>query len=480
MKPFENEQLQPEETTSGPEPEAQAEAAAESASEQASPSGYYHGVGAGQREAPFARTPYATYHSNQDDQQPYYDFRQPYGTYQQPEPAKPPKKKKHYGKKILKGTAAVIVAAVLVVASCGITAGFTSMYWNNQYDSMMQYMNEKVAALKEQIAEQEYQSGVSGGVVESVGGSLTPGEIYSRNVSSVVALTCALTGVSNGESYTATSSGTGFVITSDGYIVTNHHVVDGAVSIAVTMANGKVYNAQLIGSDATNDVALIKVDATGMKPVTLGVSGAMRVGDQVVAIGNALGELTSSLTVGYVSGMDRNVSTDGTVINMLQTDVAINSGNSGGPLFNARGEVIGITTAKYSGTTSSGASIEGISFAIPIDDVLDTLDDLKNFGYVKSAYLGVYVADVDPATANYYGFPVGVYVSSTMPGFCAEKAGVMPKDIIVDLGGYEITCMSDLSRALRVFEAGETVTMKVWRSGREIILTVTLDEKPQQ
>lgn len=436
---------------------------------QQNPSGYYHGAGVGYREAPFVSSPYATYH-------PYRDSQQPYQTQQQPQA---PEEKKHHGKKVLRGFVAVILAIVLVAVSSGVTAGITGLYWEQKYERMMDYLDEKTAALEDKIDEVGDRTGVSGGVLETPGETMTAGQIYQQNVNSVVALTCTQSGVSNGAPFTATSAGTGFVVSQDGYIVSNHHVIEGAQSIAVAMADGTVYNARLIGSDATNDVALLKVEAVGLDPVTIGSSSDMQVGDQVVAIGNALGELTSSLTVGYVSGMDRNVSTDGTVINMLQTDVAINSGNSGGPLFNARGEVIAITTAKYSGTTSSGASIEGISFAVPMDDVLGILEDLGKYGYVKSAYLGVYVANVDPTTANYYGFPVGVYVSSTMPGYCAEKAGLQAKDIIVELGGYTVTNTSDLSRALRKFEAGETITVKVWRGGKEVLLSVTLDERPQ-
>ena len=457
MEPFENEEL--EQFASAPQ-----EPAPEPVQQEQNQSGYYHGAGVGHREAPFANTPYATYHSEQS-YQPY----QNYQSYQAP--AQPPKEKKHYGKKILKGSVAMLIAAGLVVASSGITAGLTSMFWNRQYDILMQYMDEKVAALEDQIEEMGDRTGINGGILETPGETLTAGQIYNQNVNSVVALTCTLE--------SGVSAGTGFVWTEDGYIITNHHVVSGAGNISVTFADGSVYTARLIGSDATNDVALIKVQATGLDAVTLGSSSDMQVGDQVVAIGNALGELSSSLTVGYVSGMDRNVNTDGTVINMLQTDVAINSGNSGGPLFNARGEVIGITTAKYSGTTTTGATIEGISFAIPMDDVLGILEDLRDYGFVRSAYLGVYVTNVDPATADYYGFPVGVYVSDTMPGYCAQKAGVQSKDIIVELGGYRISNTSDLSRALRKFEAGDTITVKIWRGGQEVMLTITLDERPQ-
>jgi serine protease Do len=256
-------------------------------------------------------------------------------------------------------------------------------------------------------------------------------------------------------------------------------VISDASEITVSFEDGTQYPAKLVGSNASSDIAMLKVEATGLRPVTIGKSSNLAVGDQVVVIGNALGELSFSLTVGYVSGMDRNVTTDGSVMNMLQTDAAINSGNSGGPMFNARGEVIGINTAKYSGTTTSGASIEGIGFAIPMDDVLGMLEDLRDFGYIKGASMGVYVTNVDSATAEMYNLPLGVYIKEVIADSAAQKAGIQAKDIVVELGGYEIKNTNDLTRALRHFEGGQTATVTVWRSGVEMILTITFDEKTE-
>lgn len=276
-----------------------------------------------------------------------------------------------------------------------------------------------------------------------------------------------------------TSAGSGFVLTKDGYIITNHHVIENATSVKVSTYDGTEYDAQIIGSDSTNDVAVLKVDAEDLSAVTIGSSDDLVVGDQVVAIGNPLGELTSTLTVGYVSAKDRDVTTEGTILNMIQTDAAINSGNSGGPLFNMKGEVVGITTAKYSGSSSSGASIEGIGFAIPIDDVMPLVDDLINYGYVNSAYLGVMVSNMDEETAAYYNLPIGVYVQEVTPGYAAEKAGVQAKDIIVALGDCNVSNTSDLTRLLRNYKAGDKTTLTVYRSGAKVVLDITLDEKPQ-
>ena len=438
---------------------------------------FYHGAGVGQRETPYGQSPYATYHG----------YRQPWQTppqwqgYQQNwqppvQPQNQPEKKKKGGK-VWRTILCTVLILALVVSCCGATAYLCNQYWQEQYDLIKQNMADKLTALQQQIDDNQIKVESGGSLGD--GQTLTAAQIYQQNVNSVVAITCAVRKTNSaGQIVESHTSGTGFVITENGYIVTNHHVIDDATKITVTMSNGMEYAAVLVGSNDTNDVAVIKVGATALDPVTIGSSSAMQVGDQVVAIGNALGELSSSLTVGYISGMDRDVSTDGTVINMIQTDAAINSGNSGGPLFNAKGEVIGITTAKYSGTTTSGASIEGISFAIPMDDVIDMIEDLRDFGYIKSAFLGVMVWEVDATVAATYNLPQGVYVEEVTPGYCAEKAGVRAKDIIVELGGYTIKTMNDLSRALRSYEAGETVTIVVWRSGQEIILNITLDEKP--
>jgi len=173
------------------------------------------------------------------------------------------------------------------------------------------------------------------------------------------------------------------------------------------------------------------------------------------------------------------VRTDGSSINMIQTDAAINSGNSGGPLFNMAGEVIGITTAKYSGTTNSGATIEGIGFAIPMDDVAGMIEDLISHGYITGAYLGVMVQDMDSEDAQMYNLPLGAHVVEVTEGSCAEKAGIQAKDIIVNIGGHTVRNISELTRALRKLEAGQTTTVTVYRGGAELHLDITLDQKPQ-
>lgn len=375
-----------------------------------------------------------------------------------------PVKKDH---KWIRRFVASFLVICLVGGSCAATAYFMNNYWEKKTDIFSQVMNNKISALQQQLDDMEYINNGGGSVIAPVEGSLTPAQVYDKNVSAVVAVT------------TDSSMGSGFIISADGYIVSNQHVVDGAKSIYIVMHDGTEHKATLVGQDATNDVSLLKIESSELPYANIGSSDRIAVGAQVCAIGNPLGELTATLTVGYISAKDRVVATDGTTLNMLQTDAAINSGNSGGPLFDMYGNVIGITTAKYSGTSTSGATIEGIGFAIPIDDVMGIVSDLQEFGYVKTAYLGVSVRDVDATVIQNYGFPAGAYVVETVEGLSADQAGVKAKDIIVNIGGYTVTSVSELTRVLRKFDAGDTTTITVFRSGTEVNLSITMGEKPQ-
>lgn len=381
-----------------------------------------------------------------------------------------------------KAVAACVSVIAIAAGSCAVTAQVLGSRWERENRKMQQEFENRIGELQAQVevAERTFER-TAGGV--SVSGTasadgLTPAQVYARNVRSVVLIQSKVHASGFTGSSMAVSSGSGFILTEDGYILTNSHVVEGAASVSVTTHDGDVYDAKVLGSDSVNDVALLKVEAEGLQAVTVGSSDDLIVGDQVVAIGNPLGALTSTLTVGYVSAKDRDIATDGSIINMIQTDAAINSGNSGGPLFNMRGEVIGITTAKYSGASSTGASIEGIGFAIPVDDVMPLINDLRDYGYVTGAYLGVVVSDMDAQTASIYNLPVGAYVREVTPGYCAEAAGLQPKDIIIALGEHEVSGITGLTRALRHFKAGDSTTITVIRSGQKLSLPITLDEKP--
>ena len=308
---------------------------------------------------------------------------------------------------------------------------------------------------------------------------LTPAQVYARNVASVVGITCSSTTLIGGQSVQTTVTGSGFFLSEDGYVVTNYHVVAEASSISVVTQDAEPHEASLVGRDATADMALLKVEGDHFQPVTLGSSSELAIGDMVVAIGNPLSALEATQTVGYISGKNREVSTDSNVVNMLQTDAAINSGNSGGPLFNMRGEVVGITTAKYSGTSASGASIEGLSFAIPIDDLKKSMEDLMTQGYIRSAYLGIRGMDVEAAAVDTYGLPKGAYVESVEPEGAAAAAGVQPKDIITALGDHPVDSFNALARALRTFQAGDRTQITVYRGGQTLVLDITLSERPQ-
>ncbi len=399
----------------------------------------------------------------------------------QPEPAPVQEAPIPAGKKakspLLKRVVAILLVVGLVFVGCVITAACVSIYWNGQLETLNKVVDNKLAVMQEQMQDQSSGSSIKPAVPQE---GMTPGQVYEKNVKAVVAVSnqSLMTNLFGQVSETA-SSGTGFIISEDGYIVTNYHVVEGATTLKVITWDEKEHPATLVGGDATNDLAVLKIEETGLPYTTIGSSDQLAVGDQVAAIGNPLGELTSTLTVGYVSAKDRAVNTDGSYINMLQTDAAINSGNSGGPLFNMAGEVVGITTAKYSGTSNSGATIEGIGFAIPIDDVIGMIEDLISNGYIGGAYLGVMVRDVDASVAQMYGLPMGALVDNVTLGSCAAKAGVQPKDIIVNLGGYSVSSISELTRVLRRFEAGESTTITVFRGGMEVHLEITLDDKPQ-
>ena len=428
----------------------------------------YHGTGAGRKESPYAHSPYVMNHQPQPNYQPNYEYQAP------PKPPKQKKPRRGIWKKLLCG----ILALVVIAGSCGITAACVSDYWEDRLEDNYKFFSLRISELEKQMQSiSQNGNSVSGSPAASEG--LTPSQVYAQNVDSVVAISTTIQTTMYGQSAQGKSSGSGFILTEDGYVITNYHVVEGATAIEVVCHNGTSYVAQLVGQDSTNDLAVLKVDATDLPAATVGSSSNLIIGDMVVAIGNPLGELTATQTVGYVSGINREVTTDNTIISMIQTDAAINAGNSGGPLFNMYGEVIGITTAKYSGTTGSGASIEGIGFAIPIDDVMSSISDLIDYGYVTGAYLGVTVQNTDAEAAAVYGLPTGARIMEVVPGASADRAGLKVNDIIIRLDNDTVSNITELTRALRKYKAGDTASITVIRGGAEVTLDITLDEKPQ-
>ncbi len=313
---------------------------------------------------------------------------------------------------------------------------------------------------------------------------MTDAEVYAANVNSVVSINTTATAGTNffGQSVQTASAGSGFVLTADGYIVTNYHVVEDADTVTVTMYNGDEYDAKYVGGDEDYDIAVIKVEAENLQPVTVGDSDTLNVGDHVLAVGNPLGELTFSMSGGMVSSVNRAINVSGTPFNMIQTDASINPGNSGGPLFNSYGEVVGIVSAKYS-SASNEESVEGLGFAIPINDVIAMIQDIMTNGYVTNKpYLGITGGSMTEQMAAQFRYDIdsGVFVYSVEEGGAADKAGLQMGDVITKVGDTDITSMDDLNVVKKQYSAGDTATFTIYRDGKEMTVEVTWDAVPAQ
>ena len=309
----------------------------------------------------------------------------------------------------------------------------------------------------------------------------TANDIYTLACSQTVGIKTEVTYTNMfGQTSSTAVSGTGFVVTTDGYIMTNYHVIEYAYesnrTVSVIFKDGTQYDASIVGVEAENDVAVLKIDATGLTPVAVGDSDDILVGDTVYAVGNPLGELDFSMTTGSISALDRSITVDSDqpAINMFQFDAAVNSGNSGGPVYNTSGEVIGIVTAK-----SSENNVEGIGFAIPINDAVNIANDLITKGYVTGkAYMGVEIdTRYSSMYSQYYDMPVGAYVGGVTSGSCADKAGIEKGDIITKIDGEEITSYADLKNAVSNHSAGDTVEVELYRAGESRTVSLTFDEK---
>ena len=382
-----------------------------------------------------------------------------------PVPEGPGKKKRTWLKVValclacaLLGTAGGAAVATVLVGKSGQDGNTTTIYESNREPTVV-------------------------GVTHiNTGKQLSLEEIYASWVDSTVGISTEIVTTNWFGQQVNAAAGSGFVISSDGYIVTNYHVVEGAHTIKVTFYDGTEYEATLVGGETNNDVAVLKIDANGLTPVIIGNSDNLHVGQTVTAIGNPLGELTFSQSAGIVSAKDRTVTFDGGIrINMIQTDCTINAGNSGGPLFNLYGEVIGITSAKYSNNGSySEATIEGIGFAIPMNDVEGIIKDLIEHGYVTGKpNVGVLLNDIN-ANALRYGIPDGAEVMAILEGSCAQKTGLQVGDIVTKVGGTEITSVAGLQEAVKAHKAGDTVTFTVYRDGDTAEITMVLDESNQE
>ncbi len=380
------------------------------------------------------------------------------------EPAEKPKKKRH---------GAALVALMLVCALVGGLVGAGAM--SARQEAQKRAAGTTAISISEREAPEVETIAVTGTK------QLTMPELYKANIDSVVSINTTITTNVFNQTVQNASAGSGFIITADGYILTNYHVIDSADTVKVTLYNGQSYDARIIGGDSDYDIAVIKIDASGLKAVTLGNSAQLQVGEDIAAIGNPLGELTFSMSEGIVSSVDRAINVDGTPFNMIQVTAAINPGNSGGPLFNSYGEVVGIVSAKYSSYANTAA--EGLGFAIPINDVVAMVEDIMENGRVTNRpYFAMTAGTVTANYARQNGLAVesGVQVSSVESGGAAEKAGMKPGDVIVKVGDKTITSMQDLNAVKKSYKAGDTASVTVNRSGTEVVLSITFDATPEQ
>ena len=397
-------------------------------------------------------------------------------------PEKPQKEAKPARKKGV-GLGALIAACLICALLGGLGGGaLVGSMVDNRVDALEQSLTERSA----EEALNTVPTLASGSTVSAStdGSAMSPGDIYDLACQQVVGVTTDVTFTNFfGMTSSAAVKGSGFIISEDGYILTNFHVVEdalrGDLDINVILHDGTRYKAEYVGGEADNDVAVLKIEASGLNAATLGDSDALRVGDAVFAVGNPTGELDFSMTSGRVSAKDRLIRTETSPagVTMFQVDAPINSGNSGGPVYNDQGQVVGIVTAKPAST-----GIDGIGFAIPVNDARVIAHDLLTTGYVTGkAHLGVTVnRNYNEMYAQYYGWPMGVYIDDVTPGSCAAKAGIEAGDIITTIDGTEVTSYDELRSVIRRHRAGDSVDIEIYRADEARTVTVVLDEeKPE-
>ena len=390
----------------------------------------------------------------------------------QPQDAQPPKKKKKFnGKRVARSAVALVLAAAM-----GFAGGFVGAKFGGSGKVVIQ-----------QVAPSSTADSASGSdssitAASSSGSSLTTEQVADLVSPSVVVITTEQVVYSQwswyGQNQVESGAGSGVIISSDGYILTCAHVVDGASTITVTIGD-KDYTATLVGEDTTSDIAVIKIDADGLPPATVGNSDSLKVGQSVMAVGNPLGELGGTVTGGMISALNRSVTIQGSssvnTMSLIQMDASVSPGNSGGGLFNMNGELVGIVNAK-----SSSSDAEGLGFAIPINDAIKVAQELLENGYVTGRpYLGItYLAVEDAQTAAQLGVNAyGVYVVEVVKGGPAEKAGLQAGDRIVSVDGTEIASKDDLGTLMQKHAAGDMLSITIARDGQMQTVNVTLGEK---
>lgn len=362
-----------------------------------------------------------------------------------------------------------VIASMVFSLICGLGGGwfaYTHLGNNNEPSNKtgITYSNESSPSATTTVSSNESKTG------------LTTSEVAAKASPSVVEIVTEVTSTQYGMfggTYTSQAAGSGVIISKDGYIITNNHVVEDANSITVTTYDNKQYNATLVGTDPASDIAVIKIDADEeLSAATVGDSSKLQAGDTAVVIGNPLGTLGGTVTDGIISSPSREMVINNQSMELIQTNAEINSGNSGGGLFDGNGNLVGIVNAKDSGTTSSGTVIEGIGFAIPINSAMKVADELIQYGKViDRATLGVYLQEV---SSNYFNYTPGLYITGTANGSGAEKAGLKAYDRIVSADGNEINSQSDLTKVLRDKNVGDTISLTIERNGKQMDVQVTL------
>ncbi len=405
-------------------------------------------------------------------------------------------KQQHFsgGDKATRGRSVSVATLIICMLITALVGGAVGGYIINQPQAQMQAAQststpaqEPAAAASSAIA----NTPAAGALTQvATDGVYTKAQIVQMAAPSIVGIDVSGTETDYfGRSAATQGSGSGIIVTADGYILTNNHVVSGAQTIKVYLQDDTEYDAKLVGTDQKTDLAVIKIEATGLTPVKMGDSDALVVGEDVVAIGNPLGELRGTATSGMVSALSRTITIGNEEMTLLQTDAAINPGNSGGGLFNARGELIGIINAKVAATAT-----EGLGFAIPVNSAKQIISDLMDKGYVSGrAYLGVYTQNVavqsdgmdgrsDNGMSDFFGFgqmqdvETRVQVAQIVVGGAAEKAGIQAGDLILQVNDKKITTGSELAQAIGEYKAGDVANIKLQRDGNELDVTVTFAE----
>lgn len=379
---------------------------------------------------------------------------------QSQQPLKPKKEKKYVTRGTLIGC--MILTMFLSTLLGSMLGGGLNSVINNPADNRAERNDSELSQLN---------------LSDATGSELTVAQIVDKNENAVVEITVSGTTQGMwGQMQLVQGAGSGVIMSEDGYIATNYHVIQGASKVQVTLKNGQVYPARIVGSDPSNDVSVIKIEDTGLTAAEIGDSSTVDVGDLAVAIGNPLGQLGGTATSGIISALDRTLSVEGTTLTLLQTDAAINGGNSGGGLFNSRGELIGIVESK-----ASAVGVEGLAFALPINTVAGIINDIiENGGNVQTAgrpVVGIQISDVTEEVSEYYGLEEpGVYIAH-VTGFNAQQAGFQEQDRIVSFNGTKINNSSEFIKLVSDCKVGDTVTVVVSRQGQEIEIETVLEEQ---